>query len=306
MSNPWKDYLQNFRDNLPTGVTYREDIARYIFNDKHFILPNDVVRYKNYLEKLGFGETFDPDAQTYITAVETADGEPLEAGVKDAINDFVVGCKADGIWDALKASCIMAGARTLNGCLVPLVGSAPTNFNFVSADYDRVTGLKGDGSTKYLDSNRANDADTQNSNHNSVFVTVSPIESGFFMGSGNVGNSGVNVMYRRDNNDFAVVSQGDGRSGVEERIANQGDVPGFKGISRNTGAEYTARTGGQYITVTRTSAAPNSNNLLVFSSSGVPFIDPRLSFYSIGESIDLAALDTRVSALMTAIDGAIA
>lgn len=39
MSNPWKDYLQNFRDNLPTGVTYREDIARYVFNDKRFILP---------------------------------------------------------------------------------------------------------------------------------------------------------------------------------------------------------------------------------------------------------------------------
>ena len=54
MSNPWKDYLQNFRDNLPTSVAYREDIARYVFNDKRFILPNDVVRYKNYLEKLGF------------------------------------------------------------------------------------------------------------------------------------------------------------------------------------------------------------------------------------------------------------
>ena len=61
MSNPWKNYLQNFRDNLPTGVTYREDIARYVFNDKRFILPNDALRYKNYLEKLGFvSDLFSP------------------------------------------------------------------------------------------------------------------------------------------------------------------------------------------------------------------------------------------------------
>jgi hypothetical protein len=33
--------------------------------------------------------------------------------------------------------------------------------------------------------------------------------------------------------------------------------------------------------------------------------DHRLSFYSIGEAIDLAKLDTRVSALMAAINAAI-
>ena len=73
MSNPWKDYLQNFRDNLPAGVTYREDIARYVFNDKRFILPNDVVRYKNYLEKLGF-------ISSVITAIIQPALGPLEDG----------------------------------------------------------------------------------------------------------------------------------------------------------------------------------------------------------------------------------
>ena len=72
MSNPWKDYLQNFRDNLPAGVTYRGDIARYVFNDKRFILPNDVVRYKNYLEKLGFVS----DAAAEIAATLFSNDEP--------------------------------------------------------------------------------------------------------------------------------------------------------------------------------------------------------------------------------------
>ena len=58
----------------------------------------------------------DADAAAYITAVETADGQALENGVKVAIDNFVLGCKQDGIWTAIKASCILAGARTLAGC----------------------------------------------------------------------------------------------------------------------------------------------------------------------------------------------
>jgi len=87
------------------------------------------------------GFQFDADASTYIEAVEVADGQALETGVRYAINDFVIGCKQDGIWDAIKASCIMAGARTLDGALVPLVGTAPTNYNFVAGDYNRELSL---------------------------------------------------------------------------------------------------------------------------------------------------------------------
>ena len=40
----------------------------------------------------------DADARAYITAVSAADGSSLEPAVQQAVNDFVVGCKADGIW----------------------------------------------------------------------------------------------------------------------------------------------------------------------------------------------------------------
>jgi hypothetical protein len=89
--------------------------------------------------------TFDPDAAAYLRAVEAADGQALETPVKRAVDDFFRGTKADGIWDAIKASCILCGARTLAGALVPLVGTAPTNNNFVDADYNRETGLSGMG-----------------------------------------------------------------------------------------------------------------------------------------------------------------
>ena len=55
--NPWQEYAQNFRDNLPAGITYRGDIARYVFNGRRFVHPNDVLWYKTYLEKFGFGDT---------------------------------------------------------------------------------------------------------------------------------------------------------------------------------------------------------------------------------------------------------
>jgi len=65
------------------------------------------------------GLVSDADATAYLAAVQAADGQLLEPAVRIAINNFVVGCKADGIWTAIKASCILAGARTLAGALVP-------------------------------------------------------------------------------------------------------------------------------------------------------------------------------------------
>ena len=51
-----------------------------------------------------------------------------------AISQFVAGCKTDGIWDPIKACCIMAAWDGLNGALYPLKGTAPTNNNFVSGE----------------------------------------------------------------------------------------------------------------------------------------------------------------------------
>ena len=249
------------------------------------------------------GASFDSDALAYITAVETADGEALEAGVKDAINDFVVGCKADAIWDALKASCILAGARTLNGCLVPLKGTAPTNFNFVSADYDRKTGLKGDGSTKYLNSTRANNADPQNNNHNAIWMSdTGPDQVQALIAAGLSNDDGTNLISQGVSNQLFTRNRSSGGTSVSTPIAS-----GFAGTSRSSAASYEARNGGATNTVSVASSSALANNITIFTRLGSlsNYASARLSFYSIGEAIDLAALDARVSALMTALDGAI-
>jgi len=99
--------------------------------------------------------TYDPDAQSYITAVEAADGQALEAGVKNAMNALVVGFKAQSIWTPAAQLLMPCGPRTLAGALVPLKqGIAPTNNGFLSGDYNRKTGLGDPSNTsKWLNSN---------------------------------------------------------------------------------------------------------------------------------------------------------
>lgn len=242
----------------------------------------------------------DSDAQAYITAVETADGQALEAGVVTAINDFVVGCKADGIWDAIKSSAILAGARTLSGALQPLVGTAPTNYNFVSGDYNRKTGLVGDGSTKYLDTNRNNNADPQNDNHNAFWLNTQPTATTRIMSAG--GNqTGVNSLVWYSNK-FSVRNR---NSSTVDFTAGVSGI-GLVGVSRNNSANVQFRVGGTTNTYSTVSQTPHNANINLFQGDNALYFDGRIAFYSIGEALDLADLDTRVSALMTAIDGAIA
>jgi hypothetical protein len=242
----------------------------------------------------------DADAQAYLRAVETADGQALEPAVARAVNDFVIGCKADGIWSAIKASCILAGARTLNGALVPLVGTAPTNNNFVSGDYDRKTGLVGNGSTKYLNSNRNNNADPQNSNHNAAYQTTTTNTGGIF-GATLTDASGAGGNY--------LDSAGNSRNRSETQVlTNVSATAGLVGHSRALSSSYTIRTAGQNITANQASNGLLNASVLVYRrqiTASPAYSTARLAFYSIGESLNLALLDARVTTLINAFAAAI-
>jgi hypothetical protein len=246
------------------------------------------------------GLGFDPDALAYITAVEAADGQALEAGVKTAINAFVVGCKSDGIWNAIKASCILAGARTLSGSLQPLVGSAPTNFNFVAGDYNRTTGLVGNGGTKYLNSNRNNNADPQNNVHKAVYIGQAGHGNGTIISS-RVGTAGYeNIEYFAGAYAFRSRTTGAGISVITPSSV------GFFGQSRASGSTMSARALSQDYSAAAASSTPTAVPVIVYSrdaGSGPPNFttNARLAFYSIGESINLALLDARVTTLINNI-----
>jgi hypothetical protein len=244
----------------------------------------------------------DPDAAAYIAAVEEADVAVLETGVKTAIDAFVRGCKSDGIWTAIKASCILAGARTLTGALVPLAGAAPTSFNFVSGDYNRKTGLVGNGTTKYLNSNRDNAADPQNNRHLAVFQTqdntYNVVRTAIGSAAASAGASRLDTT-----NSQRRVNLSSGSLITNLPFAFQA---GLWGASRNSGADVEWRYGGSTTLASVASVAPLAGIMAVFSANTPSnFTNGRLAFYSIGESLDLAKLDARVTALINAYGAAI-
>jgi hypothetical protein len=222
--------------------------------------------------------------------------------VKDAINAFVVGCKADGIWNAIKASCILSGARTLAGALVPLKGAAPTNFNFGAGDYNRKTGLVGNGSTKYLDSNVAHNISPQNNAHCSVYAsTLKQAGQNYYIGVSSGSSTQIGGDAATPSDTWVIHDTG---SSVP-RFTDAG--LGLKAVARSNSTDYVRRTNGTSTTVARTASAtpPSTGTYTVFGRNSTSLTNARLAFYSIGESLDLALLDARVTTLVAAFAAAI-
>lgn len=261
--------------------------------------------------------TGDNDVATFIAAVETADGQALEAGVKTAYGDFIAGCKADGIWDAIKACCILAGARTLAGALVPLRGTAPTNYGFVSGDYNRKTGLTGtNGASKYLDTNRATDADPLNNVHMAVYESAHlSALGGCLMGSFNGHTGGGNytdMSFRWLTPPLTLYFSN--RSDNFQSATTADDRTGFYGSARNNSSSFTIRSNNTSTTANKASTSASSYSYLVFAGRQLVYGQPAvveyaphgISFYSAGEYLDLALLNARANTLMAAINSAIA
>jgi hypothetical protein len=202
----------------------------------------------------------------------------------------------------------LAGARTLTGALVPLKGSAPTNNNFVSGDYNRKTGLIGNGSNKYIDSNRANNADPQDDAHLALYVS-----------SAYTGGSGTYAIYASAGNAdggsysylaFYSANNFSGLNGVSAYNRTSSFVSigsysstGFMGCTRSASGSFTGRVGGSNTTLSQTSKIPAAYDVAIFAENYqgaiADYADCRIAFYSIGENLTLSLLDARVTQLIS-------
>jgi hypothetical protein len=259
------------------------------------------------------GFQFDTDASTYIEAVEgpTGDNQALETATRYAINDFVIGCKQDGIWSAIKASCILSGARTLAGALVPLAGTAPTNNNFVSGDYNRKTGLKGNGTNKALGSNYLCSIASADSTHTSFFASELVIDGSTQIPVGGYMGTALNAFEIQ----HGATGDFNGFARANWPFSTLTITTGLSAVQRNSSTSVQLRARNQTYSATSSKAAgtladirlgifARENNVSGPSSFGFN-CKSRLAFYSIGESLDLALLDARVTALITAFGVAI-
>jgi hypothetical protein len=250
-------------------------------------------------------QNLDPDAAAYIAAVEFQDGQALEDGIKKAYDTFVRGLKADGIWIKVATSCILAGARTLNGALVPLRGVNVTGLNFVTADYDRKTGLKGNGTTKYIDTNYLDNAGIRIDNHACVYETeIGTAGDRAHLAARNAVTSATSIQLLRQAN---LNNLPINRNLSLANTVTQSAGAKFIGTARTTSPNFVWRYGASSGTTNLVADANTSGvNFRVFTREGAPlWQDNRMSFYSVGNSVDLLAYANRVTTLMADIDAAI-
>jgi hypothetical protein len=226
----------------------------------------------------------------------------------DAVNNFIVGCKSDGIWNSIRCCCIMAGWANLSGCLFPIKGPAPTNINFTENDYNRKTGLAGNGTNKYLNTNLAGNANFENDPQNDFHLSVNlhtihsvSTSAGAYIGHGGTNSGASNLVRTRPSSlDVHCVRN---RSSTCTNIGNNPPPVGFFGSSR-FGSTVFFRNGGNNSEISQSSQTPPSDNIFVFcrnNSSGSPelYTDARINFYAIGRFVNLTQLDARVSALIS-------
>jgi hypothetical protein len=178
--------------------------------------------------------------------------------------------------------------------------------NIVSGDYNRETGIVGNGSTKYLNSNRAANADPLDNNHSCVYVSSAATGALAMYIASTAGVIGDNFEIYKNSNDAIFRN----RNGLTTATASgSGSQTGFIGMSRSASGSFSYRIGGATTSVNVTSSSANGRDVFVLArnnnGSAANFNDGRIVFYSIGESLTLSLLDSRVSTLYTAIGAAI-
>jgi hypothetical protein len=262
--------------------------------------------------------------QDYINKVLAADfaagnGLGLERGVTDAYSVAIEAMVAagmltvtsgviDGVASVIKSTCFMLGARTLAGALVPVAGTAPTNVNFVAGDYDRKLGI-GDpvNATKYLNLNRNNTADPQDSQ-----------SASYLMSSGTTGTmgmlpvSGGQLLILVSPTSTAATAPFRCRSGAASTgTRSTVGATGYLGVSRGAVNDFYSRVNTANEVITSASQSAGAGNIFLFARNNVSagtvdnYANMRCYFYHIGISMNLGPLQSIVTTLASSIATAI-
>jgi hypothetical protein len=249
----------------------------------------------------------DSDARTYIANVENQEGEPLEEPVKRAYCNLFRSLKREGIWDAIKSSCAMCGARTIDGCLIPIKGNDPiiNGSPFPTADYNRKTGLLSDG-TRYLDT------DNQIRDHLSIYLSsftrpTGDIDNKTYIGARPLTGATSEISRRVDDTKLTI-------RGIDyfSPVSPAAEL-GFLGVTRIGSSTIIARINGNSILESGPSAPSPAINVFVFARNDTPFqagsiANARIAFYSNGSALtqqQIESLDSIVSNFISEINLAI-
>jgi hypothetical protein len=180
-----------FRTSTPAGPQSDAPVPRLPICDP--LLDSygdfDPMNLVNPYAFSGTGST-DPDAQAYFDEIANV-GSTIDATARAAINDFVVGCKADSIWSLLLDIGPLCG-DDLTAALVKLKKLSSSwsygNSGFAGGAYAQSTGLTGDG-THHLTTGVAGTDLTNNSTGLGVYCRSSANGTSNVHGARSVANA---------------------------------------------------------------------------------------------------------------------
>ena len=200
-------------------------------------------------------------------------------------------------WDDMKSATSFVGVG-IQGVTVPLRDgmTVPTNNNFVAGDLNQLTGLKGDGSTKYIATGVSAATDLL---QNDASISVYPTSDR------DVGATSLYIASNASN--FSVVNNATGfRSRhFNSTLSTNGtstSVGGLIGISRDNASDYDWYDVGATGTNAEASVSQVNLTIGVFAGGDGSLINSsRLATYHIGPALDLATLEGLQDTLITEI-----
>jgi hypothetical protein len=252
--------------------------------------------------------TYDPDAES-LFANRADFGDPTGTAYKQAISDYVIALKAvSGLWENITQLIVFAGATTAFTALRPIKGASPTGVNLVDADVDIKTGVKGDGSTKYIQSGYSGlvVGASQNDCHIYGYYTEMPTTNAtaLFGQGGATTTGGTMILYGTGANSTNFKC----RAASADAVTGNTGVGGY-GVNRNASGSYQAMRAATASTITRTSQSTPARRLHILARTGnsddtpANYSDARILVWATGKGItSLADYTTATADFVTALN----
>ena len=249
---------------------------------------------------IGTQTVSDADAQAFVTAADIQD--QVEA---NAINNLVIGMKADGTWTKMKAIYPFVGGtssthkfnlkdpRDLDAAFRLVFSGGITH----SANGALFNGINGFADTKLASSGNL----TQNSTHFSAYSRTNNTSGGYIMANGNAGASGECKIFTRwfDNNCYSGVNT------FSQNPTANADSRGCFIANRIASNVHSIVIRGTKIDFSTTSSGLNTNTFRICSAIGVAFDNKEIAFSSIGDGLtntDMTNLTTRIDNFQLALN----
>jgi hypothetical protein len=240
--------------------------------------------------------SFSAEALNYFGRLDTA-GDTTYTPYKQPLANYIDGLVTLGgaYWDTMETAASFVGVG-IEGVEVPLRDgmTVPTNNNFLDADLNQLTGLKGDGTTKYINTGALSSTLGINNHSLSVYLTADREAGGNRYISG--ANSRLTVLGNVTG--FRARSA----STTLYTLGSSTAVGELVGISRNNSADFdwSYETFGTQLNTS--TDLGNVISIKVFADEGGNNLTAaRLATYHAGPALNLATLEALQDTLISEI-----